>query len=176
MRSKVKYFILIILIIVSAIRITVLNINAKDYKLKIENYKVEDTFVIKGYEYIIDGYSIVDADEMERLCGYRDERIDGKYAIVDMRYRKLNNDKSSPVVEFYLNSGTWNNGNNLQATMQLNSKTNENKEGDYTEYKQVFNLNKVLFTRSGWDKVDSRKYRLKYNFTYPYIIYVNLWE
>ena len=60
--------------------------------------------------------------------------------------------------------------------MQLNSKTNENKEGDYTEYKQVFNLNKVLFTRSGWDKVDSRKYRLKYNFTYPYIIYVNLWE
>ena len=88
MRSKVKYFILIILIIVSAIRITVLNINAKDYKLKIENYKVGDTFVIKGYEYIIDGYSIVDADEMERLCGYRDERIDGKYAIVDMRYYK----------------------------------------------------------------------------------------
>lgn len=176
MRRKVKYFILITLIIVSAIRIMVININAKDYKLEIETYKTGEAFVIKGYEYIIDGYRIIDADELEKLCGYKDERTDGKYAIVDMKYKKMDDEKSSPVVEFYLNSGAWNNGSNLNATMQLNSKTNENKEGDYTEYKQVFNLNKVQFTQNGWDKVDSRKYRLKYNFTYPYIIYVNLWE
>lgn len=177
MRKKLAIISVTVVFILSIIRIIMVNSNAEIYKLKIEKCERNVTVECDEFSYKVIDYEILNPYEIEQKYQYKDDAEPSNlyYAIVNLEYTYKGNNQGGmpPIYELQLETGAWSNGINASATSQINSGDMMVSLNETKAYKIVFDLRKIMFSKSGWKDVCTKNYQLVM-MNYPRVIKFDL--